>query len=125
MTNITEMNAATITMIQKELNDAMAAVLSEHGLSHSMGRVTYSNDSYSTKLSINVGDVSDAKKAEYERYAFKFGIPSDSFGKTFTQGSESFTIVGIKPKGKKYPIIAMNKSGKKFGFMANVAGQAV
>ena len=120
MTNIQSFDSSNIDTIQKDINEALTAVLAKHGISHSCGNIRFNAESYSTKLTISVGDVMDAKRAEFARHCRKFGLVPEDFNRTFTHAGTEFTVVGIKPKSRKYPILASNNDGDVFKFPTGV-----
>jgi hypothetical protein len=45
-----------------------------------------------------------------------FGFEPDDLGKEFSFQGQSYTICGLKPKSRKYPVIAQSAGGKNYKF---------
>lgn len=127
------MNAGQINIVREELNKAIADVLNKYGMTGEIGSVSYNEAGFHSTLKAQVKDVGNGKSGaqlEYENVARKFGIDPKSFGKTFTSQGKTFRIVGINPRARTMPILAIEIAtgaeykftafGKEYNFMVNV-----
>ena len=120
--HITSFNRSNLKALRSELDDALNKVLAKHGLSAELGNIRFGNTDFRTQLTVNVGNGEDAATNEFKKYAIRFGLTGNEFGKTFTDSKGTkFTIVGIKPKSHKYPILAKNARGTTYKFPASYA----
>ena len=124
MTNITKFTHSNLPNLRSELDAAINTVLAKHGLSANFGRFSFDDSTFTTKLTVNCGSNDDAALREFKKYAFRFDLTGDEFGKSFTHSQDTYTIVGLKPKSRKYPILAKNKAGKTYKFPAAKARAA-
>lgn len=78
-------------------------------------RVSVKGGSYSDKnatLRLEIADVGDdgtvmsREAQDFEAYASAYGLSPDDLGKKFSQLGNEYEIVGLKPRSKKYPILA-------------------
>jgi hypothetical protein len=107
MKSFDKQNLATI---RADLDAALEAVAKKHGIQLSVGRITFSEASFSTKLTALIpSDSDDAGTANgYEvkwAAAFKsnarfFGLKSEDLGQTVRLGNVDYVIVGMRPRAK-------------------------
>ena len=63
----------------------------------------------------------DGDRVEFALHAHLFGLTEDDFGKGFmSPRGDRFTLVGLKPRNRKYPVIGKDSSGRRFKFPADV-----
>ena len=109
--------------VRKDIEAALKAVEAKHGLNLDLGSMTFTENSFTTKLSASVvsaDGIDQGKKTEWERNAPMFGLDKDLFGKTFSMNGNQYEITEIKPRSRKYPVIGKDlKTGKSFKFAAD------
>jgi len=113
---ITKFNKANLREVREVINAALTDALSELGLTADIGNIKYGEADFNCKLTVSCGSDADAAQREWDKYAPMLGLTSEDFGKTFSQDGKLFTVVGIKPKSPKFPIIAMDASGTRYKF---------
>ena len=98
------------------------------GISLSVGSITYRDGTASVRLEAAVLDsTGEAVTREMQDFAFHLnglvedspypGIHADDLGATFSAGGADYTLVGLKPKSRKYPFLGKRASdGKVFKF---------
>ena len=70
-------------------------------------------------LKIEFAEVGEGGVAESREALAKFyGLSDDDLGRQFVFRGERLTIVGLKPKSPKFPILGRNGSGKVYKFPA-------
>ena len=62
---------------------------------------------------------------EWNLYCHQFGLLTTDFGRTFKHRSSTFTVIGIKPRSPKYPVLAQNTRGKVYKFPAYFLTDAI
>lgn len=125
MSKITRITRNDVRALRADIDAALAKVLEKHGLTHELGRITFSDSDFRGQLRVAVGSADDAAEREFRKYAYKFGLTGNEFGKTFTNGKTKFTITGLKPRSHTYPILATNARGTTYKFPADFAKRAV
>lgn len=117
---ITRIDRPTVRMLRHELESTLKEFGSKYGLTIDVGSIRFSDEDFTTKVKVSCGSSGDAAKREFERYAWKFGLKKDDYGRDFTHGGTRFTVVGIKPRSRRYPIIGVNGNGTRYKFPASV-----
>ena len=119
-TTITEFdNKDVLRMMRAEINDALAAVATKHGVTIDLGNISYSSSQFTTKLTVQTGDGSDAAVSKWNLNAWRFNLAEDQIGDTFMSNGTEFTITGMNPRRKKFPISAVNARGTGYKFPAS------
>ena len=106
--------------LRADIDAALKSVAEKHNISLNAGSARYTPTTATFKLEAVTttidGEVVEAEKVKFNEFCGKFGIAKDAFGSTFKSNGEVFTICGIKPKAKKYPILAKNNQGTVYKF---------
>lgn len=115
---ITNFNKRNLDVVRGDLRSALEAVGRKHGLTFNLKGIRYGHDNFRVSLECNVGtDTSIIEQKAWEKSCWKFNLNEDMFGKTFIFGGKSYQICGIKPKSRKYPVLARrNLDDKVFKF---------
>lgn len=121
---ITNFDRSTVKQIRELLESTLSEKLGELGLSADIGSIRFGDSDFSCKLSVGLGSKDDAAQREWDKNAFKFGLKSEDFGKTFGYNNDLYEIVGIKPKSRKYPILGKDSAGKTYKFPVSALGIA-
>ena len=120
---ITSFNRKNLSEIRTLIDDALTKALKPYGLSGNIGRITFAEHDFRCQVSVACGDTSDAAKREWDKYCTFFGMKKEDFGRSFTTGKDAYVISGLKPKGRKYPILATatstEREGTTYKFSAN------
>ena len=115
---IEEFNRQNCRTVDNAIEAALKQVEDQFGISIKIGGGRFSTNEFTTKITVTTGDGSDAARAKWNAYAFRFGLNDSDFGKTFTSNGEQFTITGLNPRRKKYPVSAVNSRGTSYKFGA-------
>lgn len=108
-------------ILRDELAVALGAVLEDFGLSAKIGNMTFTGDTVSFKTTVAV-DGYDGDREEFRANCYKYGLSATHFGAEFTSQGETYELVGIKPRSRKFPFVGKSKSsGKKYKFGKFVA----
>lgn len=110
--------------VREAVREALKSVEEEFEVDIEFGNGRFSSGSFGFKIDINTrdenGEKQNAKEKEFKLYAKSFGLEPDDFGKTFNDRGKLYTIVGIKPRSYKVPVLAKNLKGKVYKFPADV-----
>lgn len=104
--------------IRADLAAALKQVGDKHGIALSIGNISFTENTFSTKLSAvsgtvgdNDGDVANVKwRSSFLRSAFKYGLTAADLDRQVTIGSVTYTIAGARPKAQK-PIVLQRPDG--------------
>jgi hypothetical protein len=96
--------------LRNAIVEALEGVAKEHGLTVRVGGGTYSEYTFNPKVEFSCTTEAGAP-AGFAYDAELLGLPRDAWGKTFTQRGETYTIVGINLRARKYPVLAKGNCG--------------
>ena len=94
-----------VAQIQRDINEALAAVVVKHNLTLEPSRARYSDTNLKVSLELCVATES-GEPADFSRRAQILGLPADCFGKQIVVSGRTMTIFGLKLRNRKYPILA-------------------
>ena len=58
-------------------------------------------------------------QSQWNTYCYSYGLKAENYNSEFVSNNDVFVVIGIKPRNRKYPIIAERKNdGKLFKFPA-------
>ena len=113
---ITRFDKTNLKEVREVINAALSDQLDKLGLTAKIGNISFSDADFRCKLEVSCGSADDASRREWDKHAPLFGLASEDFGKSFVHGGTAFTVCGIKPKSRKYPVLAKNLSGTTYKF---------
>jgi hypothetical protein len=128
-TKITKLNKPTVKYIGKRLRAAVKPLAEELGVTMDVGNCTFQASNCRFQLKVAVLDPNGQPVTE-EMECFKtnaklFGFEPDDLGKEFSFQGQSYTICGLKPKSRKYPVIARSGNGKNYKFACRAVLEAL
>jgi len=117
---INELDRPTVKYIRKRLEAAVESLAEELGVVIDLANCTFKTNNCRFQLKVAVLDP-DGKAITEEIDSFRsnaklFGFEPDDLGKEFIYRRQSYTICGLKPKSRKYPVIARSDNGKDCKF---------
>ena len=117
MKKVTSFNRQNIRQINSELEAALKQVAEKYGLEVKLGNTRFTGDNFTTKVqvaTVGEGGITMSKEAtDFNRYKTILGFNME-LGQEFQRSGKTFTIVGLKPRSKKYPILAKCSDGKTY-----------
>ncbi len=123
-----------VSQIRSDLNAAMLAVATKHGIDFNLGNIRFSEDSFSGKLSAvvrgaggtNTTTPTDPKALALMKTGIKY-LPS-----TFSPSASYFSktlgkvkIIGYNNRAPAYPFVVVTEAGKRFKVSLNSAIEIV
>jgi hypothetical protein len=117
--NMESFNKENLRQIRKEIDEVLAVVAANHGISIEGGNITYQSDKFTIKLTATInkpGAVTGAAAADFERYCGIYGLVPSDLGRSFMSNGNTYKLVGLKMKNRKYPFIGERSDGKRFKF---------
>ena len=123
---IDSVDRSTVRMILEEAREALASVADKYGVILERKHCTYSSTEIPVAFKFVVperpegGAAIDPKETEFRKYAQRFGLEPDDYGKLFKTYNGVYRVSGIKPRGKKYNVLGDHiNSGKTYKFPAS------
>jgi hypothetical protein len=119
-----EFNRQNLSGLRDEIQACLNDVAKRNGITITLGTARFSPGEYRAKVTATTEapvDATTKERKEFEEYAGAFFLRPDDFGKTFAHphGGGNVTIVGIKPRSRKYPIIVRTERGARYKFPAS------
>ncbi len=128
-TEITNLNKPTVKYIRERLKTAVKPLAEELGVTIDLGNCTFnmSNCRFQLKLALldSKGKPITEEVDSFRSNAKLFGFEPDNLGKKFTFQGQSYAICGLKPKSRKYPVIAQSDNGKNYKFACRTVLEAL
>jgi hypothetical protein len=121
MTTFTKTSCKSICA---DIEAAVQAVADKHGVSIKRGNASFSESTITLKVEVStIGDdgTVNTKEAEaFTKEARWFDIDPAALGRVFDVRGKSYTIVGFKPRSRKYPILGRDNQGGVYKFPADL-----
>jgi hypothetical protein len=115
---IKTLDKSNLVQIREDINAALKAVGTKHGLVLDAGNASYSPTNATFKLAVSVitdGVVMDKPTADFKRFCTMYGFKPENLGAKFTSRGVEFTLTGLDSKSHKYPMLARSsKDGKDY-----------
>jgi hypothetical protein len=126
---IKELDRPTVKYITKRLESAVKPLAEALGVAIDFGSCTFNTSNCKLQLKVSVLD-GDGRAITEESESFRsnaklFGLEPDDLGKEFTFRGQLYTICGLKPKSRKYPVIARADNGKDYKFPCRTVLEAL
>lgn len=100
---------------RQDFKDTIKKLENKYGVQINIGTITYDNIQFHTKMTVVKGETSyQAGKAEWENFVRYNSELRDAFkfGDMFRADGYVYTITGVKPNKRKYPIVTKRNDGK-------------
>jgi len=104
--------------IRQEIDTLLEDYGKKKGLLIKLGRrLRYSDISINGKIEIQLlgsGSLEDLKRKQFAQDAPRCGLKPEHLGREFTLNTKDFTLVGITPRRRKYPLQIEDENGKMY-----------
>lgn len=121
------MTKAEWKVIATDIEATFAAINKKHNIQLSMKKWRYNDLECTYTVQAAVTKVGNKKynpdKELFALYAPSFGLKAKDFGKEFDYVGQHFKVVGIKPRGRRTPVIC-ESNGKRFRFPVEIVRAA-
>ncbi len=111
-----------LEVIRKDMKLALSMVESTHNLEFDIGKITYGSHTFRVSLEAAIGkdgEEANLARTKWDKECYAFGLTRADFGKKFISFNGTiYTIVDIRPRATKRPIVAENDEGTSFIFRA-------
>jgi hypothetical protein len=120
--------SSLLTAIREEINEALAAVAARHNVTIAAGRATYTQTNSTMKLEISAKDAATGEAiprmvSDFKNLAYLHGLKPEDLGRKFVFSGRGYTIMGLKPRCTKRPIIVKRDDGREFKIDASLCKQ--
>ena len=122
MAKLQRIDRAACRKIRSELEGWLETFGEEMGIIVEVGNARFTPESVTFKLNARIADEDGLKsmaQLEFEAHAEQFGLKTDDYERKFKRCGKLITIVGIKPRSYKYPILGRTSTGKVYKYPAN------
>ena len=116
---------AGMKIIRKDIEDALSVVSKKHELSFRLNGIRFTDSSFKVGLeAVKSSNGESVLSVTFKEKCYKYGLLPEHLGRVFLSGDTRYKIVGLKPRNRKYPVIAERcRDGKSYKFSAlNVKG---
>ena len=120
--SLVHFDRGTVTTFTERLDAALAGLCEEFGVSVTRGTTRFSTTSLEVGYTFAIGNdqVESGDRAEFAMHARVFDLSADDYGRTFSTPRGRFTLVGLKPRNRKYPVIGLDARGRRYKFPTDV-----
>lgn len=119
---INQLDKESLTHIRDQINTALELVAEDLGIDISLGSCRYTTKNATLKLEIaTLGDdgaIQNKEAEDFKIFAPRYGLSASDLGKTFESSGTTYEVCGLKPRSRKYPILAKRADGRMFKFAA-------
>jgi len=117
------MDKQKIKQLRSAIQAAIKPLEAEHGVAFEIGSAHYNSTGCKFKFEVLDAQESGSQGMDFMELSFRrgcdeYGLRPEDFGKSFQAHGETFTISGLKPKNRKFPVIATDKDGSSYKFRA-------
>ena len=111
-----------LDLFRKEFNEAVKPLAEKFGAHIKMGTQTYNGNEFTARLtvtdtsSLKEGQSPRDKKLEddYKNHCQIFNLKPEWLGKSFSGQGKTLTIVGLKTRASKRPVVCKDEDGNGF-----------
>jgi hypothetical protein len=116
---ITKFTKSNVTEARRAINEAVASLKETHGINVSLGNISFTGNSFTTKITVSVlGESGEAKpehRVNWDSGSYrKHGFSKDDLGTLVTIYGDKHEIVGCTNRRSKYGIIGKGQDGKLY-----------
>lgn len=118
------MNRTEARTLMEEVLGLLNSHFEDRGIKVTKGNGKYDDTSLTVPITFNEpneeGVVQTQEEKDYELLAGSFGLYGVPLGTTFIFKGDTYTISGLKPRSRKYPVLAKQvANGKTYKFPAD------
>jgi hypothetical protein len=117
VTKITSFDRATCRVVSTRIEALLAPLADELGIKIQTKGGRFSGQSYTLKVECATvsedGNVMTQEAQDFQVYAFRYGLDADDLFTTFERNGSTWTLVGCKPRSRKYPLLCRDEGNGK------------
>ena len=111
-----EITKEMLRSLREDVNEALAPVAKKYGITLTMGRTSYLDQSFTSKLEGQVLGGQSRAEVEYETYQSLYGLPN--LNESIMIEGEEFITTGFKNRAKKNKVMVKRLRDNK-GFVCS------
>ena len=120
-TTIQTLNRDVIDKIRTRIDSLLTMIgEGEYGLNLRLGKCSFNDKTATFQLHVRTLDDSgnevDPLADAFKKYARQYGFEASDLGESFLYNGNQFTIVGLKKRNHRYPILVRKKHGGVYKF---------
>lgn len=100
-----------INKVQAKIKAAIAKIEKEENVSISFGSIKYNSAYYSTSMKVSTTEKNEKVNSVHESVCRRLGFTQNIIGMKFTGNKGEMTIIEVRTKNRKYPVIAQGTVG--------------
>ena len=115
-----EITRNNLRAFREDFNNTLKSLQEDYEVTIDMGNITYGGLGFHFKVDVTSGNRQEAERNKFiealKRNSWKYpAFDEDSYGKVVKLGynKDTYRIVGIKPRSRKYPIVVLRESDEK------------
>ena len=116
----------TVLSLQERIMEELGPLAETLGLTLTPGKSQFSSSRATVGLNFEIdSEPEDGLSPEerlFQQTAPLFGLTFADYHRLFQSGGEVFRLVALKPRNRKYPLIAENEKGTQYKFPLDVLG---
>jgi hypothetical protein len=96
-----------------EAVEVLNAHFSERGITFERGNASFTSEKCSFKVDA-IAPGADPDRTEFDLHCRRFGLSPEDFGREFVFNGTRFTLVGLRPRAPKYPLVGERSDGARY-----------
>lgn len=119
---VTRFDPQSVVLFKEKLLAHIDEFVSAQGLTLSQTKGRYSDRECDITLTFKVPEIDgeDPQRIEFAAIAAAFNLKPEDYHRKFSVNGTEFQLTGLKISNRKYPVIAMDKTGRRFKFERSV-----
>jgi len=117
-TQITTFDRSACREVGTRIDEALAALAADLGIQITRKGGTFTAGNFTLKIECAVksadGTVETREAVDFKRLAHLYGLKPEHLGMTFRRMGKTYTVIGIKTRARKYPILCRTSDGKTY-----------
>lgn len=121
MSKITAFDPSNLDQIRAEMKAALAEVEKKFGIKIGVGKITYSANEFSAKMTsvvqtedVVTSDVDPKWVSNFMRNCFSLGFSHEDLGRKLNHAGKAYVIVGARSSNARLPIIVRETETGQF-----------
>jgi len=116
MATIKSFDHTSIRFLQAAVSDALGKVGETFGVEFKVGGGRFTPTRFTCRLDVTIAGAEPQEAEDFRQYAEMFGLKPEDLGRTFLDRGRRFTLVGLLPRSRSYPVLAQNDRGTRYKF---------
>lgn len=122
---------ATVKNTRDKLQAALDTLSKDLGCQIKVGNATFARTGSNCTFKVEFAALGEDGTAEtkevlaFRELAVMYGLSPDDIGKIFVNAGQEFTICGLAPKARRFPILAKRADGKSYKFPVDMVKLAL